>query len=228
MRLVRGSWSAAVLVCLSAIMAAEDARPAIGGLFQVDKFAGLARRINSEPLSGFVVVTTDKEVYRFGEQIRVTVYNGLTDPISSPTKLFGCALVAVDHREMETWVRHGTCAPRGILRTIIVAPGSQIAGMLSSLEQENLTIGPVVGEPTGALVFEGNAENLPTVEPWKPGDPTWVVPRGDAPGADVRLRLSVLNGALVPGEYRIEFTFQVDNASGSVETALSDSFVVNG
>lgn len=180
----------------------------------------------TQPLTD-VRVTTDKLSYRLGEPIVVTVDNDLSDPIYSLAGHTYCSMVTVQPLEGGGAGTEGACPDGSQPALVIIPPRSQLSAALDPAAQEPGIIGPIVGQPVAPSQFDDDLRTLPTVEPWKPGDPIIVVPEGelDEPEPEI-FGASSADSPLAQGRYRVEFSFRVGSDLDLARTAYSLEFIV--
>src|SRR5215211_1184013 len=115
-----------------------------------------------------VSVTTDRPFYRPGEQVLVTVKNGLAIPVYAPPP-GDCAVISVEQSQDGHWLRLGACPTLNVTPTAIPG-GSELSGTLGPDMKAPNVQGPVVIGPVAPSVSPEQV-TLPTVVPWRPGDP---------------------------------------------------------
>ena len=261
----------------------EPRAEASGGTPQPAANAGTQDLVASEGGEAAVNVTvaSDKSSYRRGEPIVITISNDLQTAIHAPASEPYCSLVNVQRLEAGEWVTEDSCAVRGLASSIEIAPNSNITGVAGPTAQEAGTQGPIVSEPSTPSVSQVDVSKLPTVEPYKEGDPIRELPRGGSPpealgptpqdsgtqgpmviapsvpslsnvdvstlptvepykpGDPIRelprggmtselsgLPFSALEGDIEPGTYRVAFSFIVGAPSGPAQTIYSAAFDV--
>jgi hypothetical protein len=166
-----------------------------------------------------VSVLADRERYRIGEQILVTIDNRLGISLYAPPE-GGCSIVSLRRLEGEQWVNVDTCPTLDVYVTEIAAM-SDLTRPLVPASQPPIASGPIVIGPISPASSGDDLTNLPTVAPWRSGDPIRVVPEGA-----IAPPFSAIVGDLGPGTYRIEFSFAYGAASGPVGTVYSEPFIV--
>jgi hypothetical protein len=166
-----------------------------------------------------VSVSTDRARYQTGEQIVVRIANGLSVPIYAPRK--GCSIVSLWRLDDQQWVDADSC-PAFPVYVVEVAATSELTSALGGASQPPAATGPIVIGPTGPSASGGDLTKLPTVAPWRSGDPVRVVPEGA-----IAPPFSALGDDLGPGTYRIEFSFAQGDVSAPVQSVYSESFIVN-
>jgi hypothetical protein len=175
-----------------------------------------------------VSVTTDKLTYRRGEPILVTITNGLSTVIYAVPAQVCCSIVSVHRRHDGRWVTEGVGPTAGPAFFIAIASKSKMTGTLGLVSQDADTGGPIVSKPSSPSVFEDDLRTLPTVEPWKPGDPIREVPRGGNPPGANTVPFDALYSKIGPGTYRIVLGFTMDVTTGMIQTVYSKEFIVSG
>jgi hypothetical protein len=164
-------------------------------------------------------VSADRERYRVGERILVTLDNRLGISVYAPPR-GGCSIVSLWRLQGEQWVNVDRCPTLTVYITEIVAM-SDLTRPLGQASQPPIASGPIVIGPISPASSSDDLTNLPTVAPWRSGDPIRVVPEGA-----IAPPFSATVGNLGPGTYRIEFSFAEGAASGPEGTVFSEPFIV--
>ena len=127
-------------------------------------------------------------------------------------------MVTVQRLENTRWVVEDSC-PAQEVYVFSIPPKSQLTRALVPISQSTGDQEPITSEPIPPYVFEGNLKNLPTSTPFQL--PVIEVPEGAATPP-----FSLLKNDLLPGTYRIEFSFTVGYPSGAIHTTYSTDFTV--
>jgi hypothetical protein len=166
-----------------------------------------------------VTVKVDRERYQVGERIAVTIENGTADSIFAPPR-GPCSIVSLSRLDGGRWRNVDVCPALDVYVTEIPAKG-YLSGALGPASQPPVASGPVVIGPVPPFASGHDLTTLPTVAPWRSGDPVRVVPEGA-----IAPPFSAVEVDLEPGTYRVEFSFAQGSASGPVSAAHSEDFVV--
>lgn len=205
----------ALLVTLTGCSLASN-EPA-SGASAAPRATDLANGTAPAPVS--VSVSTDRARYQAGERILVTISNRLGVSVFAPSR-GGCSIVGLRLLEAAEWISVDTCPAFEVYVTEI-APMSDLTGALGPASQAPTASGPIVIGPISPGSSGDDLTNLPTVAPWRSGDPIRVVPEGA-----IAPPFSATVHDLGPGTYRVEFSFARGSASGPVGTVYSEPFVV--
>jgi hypothetical protein len=213
----RSSWLWVAVVCAIACftLATGDSRLTLGSTPTTH-----AEEITPVVTAVSVSVTTNRALYRPGEQVLVTVRNPLSMPVYAPPR-GDCAIVSVWRLQDGQSLKVDACPTLNVTPTAI--PGaSELTRPLGPDIQVPNPPGPVVIGPVAPSISPELAA-LPTAVPWKPGDPVREIPEGA-----VAAPFSALSSDLAPGMYRIELRFALrpGATSDEVQTVHSDPFEV--
>lgn len=213
----RASWLWVAVVCAIAFasLATDGGRPTLGSTPAAHS-EGTTPVVTAVPVS----VTTDRALYRPGEQVLVTIRNGLSMPVYAPPP-GNCAIVSVLQLQDGQWLKVDPCPTLNVTATAIPG-GSELTRPLGPDMHVPNPTGPVVIGPVAPSVSPEQAA-LPTAVPWKPGDPVREIPEGA-----VAAPFSALSSDLAPGMYRVELRFapRPGATSDEVQTVHSALFEV--
>lgn len=173
-----------------------------------------------------VRVITNKLSYRRGEPIIVTIRNGLHTVIYASRGGAYCSLVSVQRLEAGEWEAGSPTAASCPEISISIAPRSVMRGALGPTLKNSGAQRPIVSEASTPSLFQKDLRTLPTVEPWKPGDPIREVPKAGIPPGAESIPFSALQSEISPGTYRINFSFKLGSMSGPAQKVYSEEFVV--
>jgi hypothetical protein len=174
-----------------------------------------------------VAISTDKQRYRIGEPIWVSIKNARQDTVYLPAGSNMCSIVGVYRLEDGQWVAQDRCPTSAALAKVPIPKGSQIRGILGHGKASDYMVGPIVGPVTAPQTFEGDVKDLPKVPPWQPGDPTWEVPRGRLLPNDRRPPFDALASRLGEGRYQIRTGYTIGPAPGSAEKVVAAEFQIS-
>jgi hypothetical protein len=181
--------------------------------------SGASSAAVAEPAMTSVTVTVDRERYEVGQRIVVTIENGLDVSIFAPPRGL-CSIVSLSRLAGGRWQNVDSCPAFNVYVTAI--PGQErLTGALGPASQPPLASGPIVIGPVSPFASGDDLTTLPTVAPWRSGDPVRVVPEGG-----IAPPFSATETDLVPGTYRVEFGYMQGSASGPVSTVTSEEFIV--
>jgi hypothetical protein len=152
-----------------------------------------------------VAISTDKQRYRIGETIWVTIKNARQDTIYVPAGSNMCSIIAAYRLENGQWIAQDRCPTSVGLAKVPIPKGSQIRGKLG----------------------HGKAIDLPKVPPWQPGDPTWEVPRGRPFSDEHRPPFDALASHLGEGRYQIRISYTIGTVPGLVEKMVAAEFQIS-
>jgi len=170
------------------------------------------------PADMSVSVIVDRARYAAGDRVLVTIENGLDVSVFAPPR-GPCSIVSLSRLEGGQWRNVDACPSSNVYVTEIAAQG-QLSGALGPASQPAAT-GPIVIGPVSPYGSGDDLTTLPTVAPWRSGDPVRVVPEGA-----IAPPFSAASANLAPGTYRVEFSFSRGTTSGPVATAYSEPFIV--
>jgi hypothetical protein len=173
----------------------------------------------SPPATTSVIVSVDRDRFQVGEQILVTIGNGLDVSIFAPPR-GPCSIVSLLRLEGGTWRNVDSCPAFNVYVTEI--PGkAHLTGALGPAGRPPVASGPIVIGPVSPAGSGDDLTTLPTVAPWRSGDPVHVVPEGG-----IAPPFSAAETRLEPGTYRVEFSYAQGSASGPVSTVYSEDLIV--
>jgi hypothetical protein len=165
-----------------------------------------------------VSVSLDHGSYRKGERILVTIANGLSVAVYAPRP--GCAVVSLWRLDNQQWVKVDSCTTSNV-HVVEVPAMSNLTRPLDAASQAPAHTGPIVIGPTGPSASGGNLTTLPTVAPWRSGDPVRVMPEGA-----IAPPFSAASDDLSPGTYRIGLVYAQGSVSAPAQTVYSGPFLV--
>jgi hypothetical protein len=203
-----------------------------GGFAPPTNTAGFARNVPTVSQHGestgvqSVSVEVRKSTYGRHEPITVVVRNDLARPIHIPADPSACSLLTLQQWQNGSWQTVGSCPPALAPQiTVVVPERGRVVGTLISAPR-SYVVEARASEPASPAVLEGSLEQLPPVNPWRPGNPITEVPLGVLDPEREALPLSTIEGLLDHGTYRIEVTYSLSMPPREIETRHSRQFIV--
>jgi hypothetical protein len=184
----------------------------------ISPLANVTAQSNGSTPGAMVSVSADHGSYRRGERILVTIANGLSVPLYAPRT--GCSVVSLWRLEQDQWVNVDSCTTSNVY-VVEVPAMSELVRPLGTASHAPAPTGPIVIGPTGPSASGGDLTKLPTVAPWRSGDPVRVMPEGA-----IAPPFSASGDDLGSGTYRIEFSYAQGDVSAPVQSVYSESFIV--
>jgi hypothetical protein len=173
-----------------------------------------------------VAISTNKQRYRIGEMIWVTIKNAGQDTIYVPGGPNMCSIVSVYRLENGQWIAQDRCPTSIAPANVPIPKGSQIKGKLGRGKAIDYIVGPIVGPLTAPQTFAGDVRDLPKVPPWQPGDPTWEVPRGGPLSDERRPPFNALASHLGEGRYQIRVGYTIGTVPGPMGKVVVSEFQI--
>lgn len=174
-----------------------------------------------------VTVTTDKQVYRPDERIRVTIYNGLAQVIYAVPGLSDNAIVHLEQQVGTQWLPRDTGRVVHPAFLIAIEPQRIITGVLDPVPSPPpATSRPHISKPTEPEAVQKDLRTLPPSKPWTPGDPIREIPQQRAPSQAQQAEMHSDPPRWNSGTYRLVARFRIGTPDGPPHLSNSSPFVV--